>query len=55
MDSKPNFGSKGIGLGLAVSQMIVNKFGGQINFKSKHHFGTEFMFTFNVEDKHSVS
>ena len=35
---------EGIGLGLVISQLIVNKFGGQITFLSKHKRGTTFKF-----------
>lgn len=47
-DSKSKFNTKGIGLGLVISKMIVQKFGGCIQFKSKHLFGSEFMFSFEI-------
>ena len=39
----------GIGLGLVICKLIVNKFNGQINFISKHGKGTTFYFTFEIE------
>lgn len=42
--------SKGIGLGLVISKMIVEKFDGVINFVSKFQKGTTFYFTFQVCD-----
>ena len=35
-DSKRKFNTQGIGLGLVISKMIVQKFGGEIKFKSKY-------------------
>ena len=35
-DEKTKFNTKGIGLGLVISKMIVQKFNGQIFFKSKY-------------------
>ena len=49
-DSKTKFNTKGIGLGLVISKMIVQKFDGQISFKSKYRHGTEFMFNFEIDD-----
>ena len=40
---------KGIGLGLAICKLIVNKFGGQINFFSEKGQGATFYFTFKVD------
>ena len=39
----------GIGLGLVISKMIVNKFNGEINFMSKYKKGSTFFFTFEHE------
>ena len=39
----------GIGLGLVISKMIVNKFNGQIDFNSVYKKGTTFYFTFEHE------
>jgi len=46
--------TKGIGLGLVISEQIVNQFNGKINFTSvpepeKDH-GTEFVFTFKLQN-----
>ena len=44
-----NVNTKGIGLGLVISRMIVKKFGGQIDFISKFKSGSTFYFTFGVD------
>jgi signal transduction histidine kinase len=41
--------SKGIGLGLHISKMIVKEFKGEINFVSKYGVGSTFEFTFLLE------
>lgn len=38
--------TKGIGLGLCISKLIVNKFNGEISFTSKYKKGSTFWFTF---------
>ena len=40
--------TNGIGLGLVISQLIVNKFNGKIDFDSKFGEGSSFYFTFEV-------
>lgn len=40
---------QGIGLGLVISQMIVKKFNGQIDFLSKYKKGSTFFFNFELE------
>ena len=45
-----NSNQKGIGLGLVISKMIIEKFDGVINFVSKWRKGTSFFFTLEVED-----
>ena len=45
-----NINQKGIGLGLVISKMIIEKFDGVINFISKWKKGTSFFFTIEVED-----
>ena len=49
-NEKENFNVKGIGLGLVISKMIANKFGGEIDFISKYKRGTTFFYTFNMEE-----
>ena len=39
----------GIGLGLMISQQIVEKFGGNVNFESEEGKGSTFSFTFQLE------
>ena len=41
---------KGIGLGLVICQMIVQKFNGIIDYVSVWAKGTTFFFTFDIED-----
>ena len=48
-DEKNQVNTKGIGLGLVISKMIVNKFEGEINFKSQYGKGTNFFFTFGLD------
>ena len=44
--------TKGIGLGLVISKMIVEQFDGKIDFTSKVGEGSDFFFTFKFEDYH---
>lgn len=46
-DTKKN--AKGIGLGLVISKMIVDKFNGEIWFTSFYKKGTKFEFTFEIQ------
>lgn len=39
----------GVGLGLVICKLIVKKFGGYIDFISKHKKGSTFFFTFETE------
>ena len=48
-DEKNHVNTKGIGLGLVISKMIVDKFNGTINFKSKFNRGSVFFFDFQIE------
>ena len=41
---------QGIGLGLVICKLIVNKFNGEIDFISKYKQGSTFYFTFEVGD-----
>jgi signal transduction histidine kinase len=43
--------TNGIGLGLVIIENIVNKFGGKIGFYSKPMEGSEFYFTFKLENE----
>ena len=52
-DEKNHINTKGIGLGLVISQMIVNKFDGNIDFKSKIGKGTNFYFTFELSENNA--
>ena len=45
---KKGINTKGIGLGLCISKLIVEKFNGKINFFSKYKDGTTFFYTFQV-------
>lgn len=47
-DQKKNLNVNGIGLGLSICKLIVEKFKGSINFESKVGQGTTFFFTFEV-------
>ena len=46
-DSQVN--TQGIGLGLVISKLIVEKFNGEINFISTYGEGSSFFFTFEIE------
>ena len=41
--------TKGIGLGLVISKLIVGKFKGYIDFISKYNKGSTFFFMFQLE------
>jgi len=41
--------TEGIGIGLVISSLIVKKFGGTIEFASKHKKGTCFQFSFKTQ------
>jgi signal transduction histidine kinase len=45
-DEKKKINTNGIGLGLVISKLIVNKFGGYIDFISKFKKGSTFFYTF---------
>ena len=49
-DEKKKINTSGIGLGLVISKLIVHKFDGQIDFTSVFGKGSNFNFTFEVED-----
>ena len=48
-DEKNKINVGGIGLGLVISKMIVNKYNGQIDFTSQYKKGTTFYFTYEHE------
>jgi signal transduction histidine kinase len=48
-DKKRKLNTNGIGLGLVISKLIVNKFGGYIDFLSKYRKGSTFFYTFQIE------
>jgi hypothetical protein len=43
--------TNGIGLGLVIIDNIINQFGGKIGFNSKPSEGSEFYFTFKLENE----
>ena len=45
-DEKRQINTNGIGLGLVISKLIVNKFDGYIDFLSKYRKGSTFFYTF---------
>jgi len=47
-DEKKQVNTQGIGLGLVISKLIVEKFGGELNFLSEYGKGTTFWYTFPV-------
>ena len=49
-DQKKKINTNGIGLGLVISKLIVNKLGGIIDFLSKYREGSTFFYTIQLED-----
>jgi two-component system sensor histidine kinase BarA len=49
-DEKTKINLDGIGLGLVISKLIVEKFNGEINFFSKYNNGSTFFFSFETKD-----
>jgi signal transduction histidine kinase len=49
-DAKSKINVHGVGLGLVICKLIVNKFDGNIDFISKHKKGSTFFFTFKLEE-----
>ena len=45
-DEKKKINTKGIGLGLVISRLIVSKFNGYMDFVSKYTEGSTFFYTF---------
>jgi len=52
IDETKELNTNGVGLGLHISQQIVQQFGGDIFFESKWDFGTNFTFLIRLEKKH---
>jgi signal transduction histidine kinase len=48
-DEQRKINTKGIGLGLVICKMIVEKFGGQIDFKTEYCKGSTFFYTFKTD------
>lgn len=49
-DPKRNINTKGIGLGLVICKMIVEKYNGTIGFTSEYNQGSTFYFNFEAEE-----
>ena len=47
---KNKINTKGIGLGLVISRLIVSKFNGYMDFVSKFTEGSTFFYTIQLED-----
>ena len=50
-DEKKKINTNGIGLGLVISKLIVNKLGGNIDFISKYRKGSTFFYTIQLEEE----
>jgi signal transduction histidine kinase len=48
-DENKKINTNGIGLGLVISKLIVNKFNGYIDFVSKYKKGSTFFYTFEIQ------
>ena len=49
-NEKKKVNTNGIGLGLVISKLLVNKFKGEIDFRSKWKRGSTFFFTFETKE-----
>ena len=49
-NSKSLVNTKGIGLGLSISKQIVKKFNGVLDFTSEIGYGSNFFFTFELNE-----
>jgi len=47
-DEEKEANTQGIGLGLVISKLVVNKFNGEIDFISKYQKGSTFFFSFEI-------
>ena len=45
------FNTNGIGLGLVISEQLVNRLGGKMSFTSKEGEGSNFSFTFKLSSQ----
>ena len=52
MHDNNQISTKGIGLGLSISNLIVKKFNGAIDFTSEVGVGSNFFFTFELNELH---
>ena len=50
MHDNNQISTKGIGLGLSISKLIVEKFNGAIDFTSECGIGSNFFFTFELNE-----
>ena len=51
LKSTRDINTNGIGLGLVISQMITQEFGGEIRVKSKYKVGSRFQSSFLLENE----
>ena len=49
-NEKKKINTSGIGLGLVISKMIVTQFNGQINYSSVFGVGSNFNYTFEIQE-----
>ena len=54
-DEEKNINVHGVGLGLVICKLIVNKFDGYIDFLSKFERGSTFFFTFKLDELDQIS
>ena len=53
-DEKKKINTNGIGLGLVISKLIAQKFGGDVDFYSKYLRGSTFFYTMQLEKADKV-
>lgn len=51
LDSTKELNSQGVGLGLYINKMIVEKFEGQVSVRSQLNQGSTFAFSFHLEER----
>jgi K+-sensing histidine kinase KdpD len=54
-DESKKINVHGVGLGLVICKLIVNKFDGKIDFISKYKKGSTFFFTFKLEPVNQIA